>query len=131
MAVLIGLVCTSFGFLWADSLAAGLVAFMIFRAGFELAQKSLATLMDEAPLGVREGISQIVLTIPGVVRVCSVKARPLGGGTFSADLHVISRPHVTLKESSSIKKSIISHVTKKFPEGKIRVHMDSECDGTC
>src|ERR1700689_380894 len=59
-AVLLGLVGVRFGYAWADSAAAMVVALFVCLAGWRLGRRTIDTLTDTAPEGVAERIGEIV-----------------------------------------------------------------------
>src|SRR5215210_8404442 len=67
LAVLAGLTAVAFGYRWADSAAALIVAVVILIAGWRLGRRTIETLTDTAPEGASARISEIATHTPGVV----------------------------------------------------------------
>ena len=67
LAVLIGLIGVYFGYAWADSAAALVVAVLVCVAGWRLGRRTVETLTDTAPAGATETITAFVEKVPGVV----------------------------------------------------------------
>jgi len=82
IAVLIGLGGVALGYPGADAAAALVVAVFICVAGWRLGRRTIDTLTDAAPAGVRERIGAIARGMPGVVAVERVRARPAGAVLF-------------------------------------------------
>ena len=82
IAVLIGLGGVALGYPAADAAAALVVAVFICVAGWRLGRRTIDTLTDAAPAGVRERIGAIARGMPGVVAVERVRARPAGAVLF-------------------------------------------------
>jgi cation diffusion facilitator family transporter len=82
VAVLIGLGGVALGYAWADAAAALVVAVFICIAGWRLGRRTIDTLTDTAPQGVREHVTTIAHQIPGVVGVDRVRVRPAGAVLF-------------------------------------------------
>src|SRR4029079_10041247 len=82
IAVLIGLGGVAFGYAWADSAAALIVAIFICIAGWRLGRRTPQTLTDIAPAGVSEKVAAIARRVPGIVDVERVRARPAGAVLF-------------------------------------------------
>lgn len=78
VAVLIGLVGVRMGFVWADSVAALLVAGIIARAAAMVAWRSGDILMDRAPAGAENQLRAAIHSVPGVREVRSVRVRKSG-----------------------------------------------------
>src|SRR6185369_11680443 len=64
-AVLIGLGGVAFGFPWADSAAAVIVALLVCLAGWRLGRRTIDTLTDTAPVGAADAIRRAVERVPG------------------------------------------------------------------
>src|SRR5947209_9470924 len=73
IAVLIGLVAVAFGYPWADSAAAIIVAVFIVVAGWRLGRRTIETLTDTAPEGAAARISALATRVPGVVAIDRVR----------------------------------------------------------
>ena len=82
MAVLVGLGGVAFGYQWADSAAALVVAVFVCLAGWRLGRRTIDTLTDTAPPGSAETIRRIAGRVPGVVAVDGVRVRPVGDKLF-------------------------------------------------
>src|SRR5215471_7543225 len=67
VAVLIGLVGVLFGYPWADSLAAIVVAVFICVAGWRLGRRTIDSLIDVAPPGAAQRIAEIARRVRRVV----------------------------------------------------------------
>ena len=78
VAVLIGLLGVRMGFVWADSVAALLVAGIIARAAAMVAWRSGDILMDRAPAGADKQLRAAIQAVPGVREVRSVRVRKSG-----------------------------------------------------
>lgn len=82
MAVLIGLALVWWGFAWADSVAALVVAVFVAKAAWGLGKRTLSALLDAAPLGVAENVRDIAQNTAGVLSVEKLRVRPAGPITF-------------------------------------------------
>jgi cation diffusion facilitator family transporter len=77
-AVLIGLTLVWFGFGYADSLAALIVAGFVAHAAWNLGKSTLDTLLDAAPAGVSTEIRNLAEKTDGVLAVRQLRVRPAG-----------------------------------------------------
>src|SRR5258708_17796187 len=87
VAVLAGLVGVRMGFSWADSVAALLVAGIIFRAAGQVAWRSGDILIDRSAAGPEKQIRAAIKDVDGVREVRSVRVRR-SGPNFIGDVHI-------------------------------------------
>jgi cation diffusion facilitator family transporter len=77
--VLAGLVASWYGYAQADTVAAfAIAAFMVFSA-FKLGRRTINTLLDAAPKGLSERLTDAASSVPGVVAIDWIRVRPAGG----------------------------------------------------
>lgn len=122
-AVLIGLVGVWFGFGWADSAAALVVAVLVCVAGWRLGHRTILTLTDTAPEGAAETITHIVRAVPGVVAVEQVRARDAGDRTF-VDVTVAVNRALPLERVAEIKAAVTAAVAANMPRTEASVTTD-------
>lgn len=122
-AVLIGLAGVWFGFGWADSAAALVVAVLVCVAGWRLGHRTVLTLTDTAPKGAAETITHIVGMVPGVVAVEQVRARDAGDRTF-VDVTVAVNRALPLERVAEIKAAVMNAVTANMPRTEVSVTTD-------
>jgi cation diffusion facilitator family transporter len=78
VGVLVGLVGVRMGYSWADSVAALLVAGIIFRAAARVALRSGDILIDRSAAGAEKQLRASIRDVPGVREVRSVRVRRSG-----------------------------------------------------
>jgi cation diffusion facilitator family transporter len=120
MAVLLGLIGVAFGYPWADSAAALVVAVVILIAGWRLGRRTIETLTDTAPEGASARISEIALGISGVVAVERVRVRSVGPTLF-ADLGVAVSRTLPLDSVVAIKAKVGEAINTELPEAEVNV----------
>ena len=120
LAVLIGLSAVAFGWLWADSAAAVVVAVFICLAGWRLAERTLNTLTDRAPPGVAEKIAVTVNRVPGVVAIDRLRARQVSQFLF-VDLVVAVSRTLPLDQVARVKDRIVQAVRADSPAAEVTV----------
>jgi len=120
VAVLVGLCGVLLGYQWADSAAALVVAAFICLAGWRLGTRTVATLTDEAPPGVRERITALVERVPGVVDVERVRARRVGAVLFVELSLAVSRT-LPLDRLDEIKADVARAIEAEMPEAEVSV----------
>jgi cation diffusion facilitator family transporter len=119
-AVLAGLVGIRFGYNWADSAAALVVALFVCLAGWRLGRRTIDTLTDTAPEGVAERISAAARRIRNVVSVERVRARQVGAKVFG-EIEVGASRTLPLDRVEGLKSDIAAAVTAAVPQAQINV----------
>jgi cation diffusion facilitator family transporter len=122
-AVLIGLGAVWYGFGWADSAAALVVAVLVCVAGWRLGRRTVETLTDTAPKGAAETITRIVGMVPGVVAVEQVRARNAGDKTF-VDVTVAVNRTLPLERVAGIKAAVATALAANMPRTEANVTTD-------
>jgi len=120
VAVLAGLCGIALGYSWADAAAAIVVAVFICVAGWRLGRRTIDTLTDTAPAGVRERVTAIARRVPGVVGVERVRARPVGPALF-VDLAVAVSRTLPLDRVSAIKDRLAAAVRADMPTAEVTI----------
>jgi cation diffusion facilitator family transporter len=118
LAVLAGLGGVASGVAWADSAAAVVVALFVCLAGWRLGRRTIETLTDTAPSGAAEAINAAAASIPGVVSVERVRARPVGDKLF-VDLGVTVSRTLPLDRVTQLKDNIITAVQEALPAAEV------------
>jgi cation diffusion facilitator family transporter len=120
IAVLVGLGGVAFGFNWADSVAAVIVALFVCLAGWRLGSRTLNTLTDTAPAGAADRIVTAAKKIKGVVAIDSVRARTVGATLF-VDLSVGVSRTLPLDRVAILRMEIIAAIRKIMPGAEVNV----------
>jgi len=119
-AVLLGLLGVRFGYDWADSAAAMVVALFVCLAGWRLGRRTLDTLTDTAPEGVAERIVAIARRVRNVVSVERVRTRQVGATVFG-ELEVGASRTLPLDRVETLKSDIEAAVKAALPQAEIGV----------
>jgi len=122
-AVLVGLVAVAFGYPWADSAAAIIVAVFIIVAGWRLGHRTIETLTDTAPAGAAEKIRAITERSPGVVSVERVRVRAAGPVLF-VDLVVAVSRTLPLDRVAALRERVERAVRAEFPTAEMTVNTE-------
>jgi cation diffusion facilitator family transporter len=120
IAVLIGLGGVRLGCPWADAAAALVVAIFICIAGYRLGRRTIDTLTDTAPAGVRERVMAIARQVPGVVAVERVRARPAGAVLF-VELGVGVSRTLPLDRVTAIKEQLTRAIRADMPQAEVTI----------
>ncbi|MDT3698165.1 MAG: cation diffusion facilitator family transporter [Thermincola sp.] len=125
IVVLIGLIFTEFGVMYADPLAALVVALIVIIASWRLAKRTIDTLLDTAPAGLDRQIADEVMEIPGVAGVHKVRLRQ-SGGNVQGDLHVVMERNISFVDGHKIATKVEESLAKHSSD--IVVHFEPEDD---
>jgi cation diffusion facilitator family transporter len=120
LAVLVGLIGIAYGFPWADSAAAAVVAVFICIAGWRLGRRTIDTLTDTAPQGAAERVTSIARKVRGVVAVDRVRVRPAGTNLFVEIAVAVSRT-LPLERVSRVEGDIRKAIRAEMPEAEVTV----------
>ena len=120
LAVLVGLGGVWLGLPWADAVAAIAVAILICLVGWRLVRRTVDTLTDAAPRGVRERVVEIARRMPGVVAVERIRVRSSGEKDF-IDLDVAVNRGLPLDRVSAVKDRLTAAIMKDSPRTEVNV----------
>ena len=121
--VLFGIVCANFGFFFADSIAALVVALIVLVVSYRLGKKAINVLLDKAPHGTIMLVHQVLAENPEVVNYHDVKIRTAGADTFiRLNIHV--DPKLTLKEVHAICEKIEYQLASLINRSEILIHAE-------
>lgn len=121
--VLLGLICSQFGFFFADSIAALMVALIVLAVSYKLGKKSVDVLLDSAPIEVVDQVEAILLTFPEIRRFRDLKVRKAGADTF-VRLVVKLEEQITLDQAHEICDRIENEIHKAIQRCDIFIHME-------
>jgi cation diffusion facilitator family transporter len=105
----------------ADSVAALGVALIVIYVSVQLGMRTIHGLLDSAPEGLVEQISEAIAALPGVSDCHQVRLRYSGSHLF-IDAHVLVDGLQTLEEAHAITEVIEQTVHKIAPGADITVH---------
>lgn len=123
--VLLGLVCSNFGFYYADPVAAFFVAIIVIHVCFSLGRKSIDVLLDRAPSDYVEIVESIAKNVHGLTSVHDIKARMSGADVF-LEVCVHVDPTSTLEEAHRISHEFEALIHEKISRCKIHIHQEPE-----
>ena len=113
--VLLGLICAQFGFFFADSVAALIVALIVVVVSCRLGKKAMDALLDRAPEETVRKVELMLAEFPEIKRFHSLKIRTAGADTFiKVNIHL--DPSLSLYEvhiiCDRIEKTIASRIIR-------------------
>lgn len=129
LVVAVGIGGNLLGFVYADSLAAIVVGFMIVRMGVVFAWDAFQELID-AGLSIEEvdSIRQTLIDTSGVANLHELRTRRMAHRAL-VDAHILVDPRISVSEGHSIAERARGRVLKSHPEVvDVLVHVDPEDD---
>lgn len=129
LVVAVGIGGSMMGFVFADSVAAIVVGFMIVRMGIVFAWDAFQELID-AGLSIEEveGIRQTLIDSPGVESLHELRTRRMAHRAL-VDAHILVNPRISVSEGHSIAERARGRVLRSHPAvADVLVHVDPEDD---
>jgi cation diffusion facilitator family transporter len=124
--VLIGLIAYSlFHFVYADSIAALIVALIVLSVSYRLGRRAFDVLLDRAPSKIVDQINHVVDQIPGVIKYHDLRVRE-GGSYKFVELNIHVNKGLSIEEAHSISENVEEEIAKKIPHCKVTVHIEPD-----
>lgn len=105
----------------ADPIAALFVAGVVVYVSWRLARRTIDSLLDAAPAGVRNKIIAAVSKVDGLLEVDRVRIRRAGNRYF-ADLSIGLSRNVTFQRSEQVADAVTEAVHHVLPDADVVVH---------
>jgi cation diffusion facilitator family transporter len=119
--VIVGLICVKLGLYAADAVAALGVCAVVVWVSVRLGRRTVDALLDTAPAGLQERISEVVEAVPGVHNCHAIRMRYSGPALF-IDLHVLVDGNQTLFEAHELTERIEAAIAEIAPGADVTVH---------
>jgi cation diffusion facilitator family transporter len=126
LMVIIGILLTMAGFKNFDSIAALGVAVVTAVIGYRLWKKSIHTLMDGAPIGISEKVTEEIMAVPGIHRVDHVRVRESGAITF-VEATVYVEQTLPMEQGHRLTDRAEERVKAVIPNSDVIVHAEPLC----
>ena len=118
--VLIGLGFVYLGWPKADSFAAIGVSISVCYVGWKLGKRTIDTLIDAAPQGAAQKITELANTVSGVAEVQRVRVRPSGSVLF-VDMEVAVGRGLSQQRVVKIQQEISTVICSEMPEAVVNI----------
>ena len=125
LAVIAGLALVRAGIVWADSVAALIVAAVIARAALLLVWRSGDILIDRAPAGAEEKLREAILKVNGVREVRSVRVRR-SGPSLIGDAIIATRRMLPVEAADAIADQVERAARQALPAVELTVHVEGQ-----
>jgi len=123
--VLLGLLCSNFGFYYADPVAALFVAVIVIYVCFTLGKKAVDVLLDRAPADYVQIVEDLAKQINGLTSVHDIKVRMAGADIF-LEVCVHLDPSSTLEEAHRVSHEFEELIHKKISRCSVHIHQEPE-----
>lgn len=111
----------------ADAFAALGVAFIVIFVSYRLGKNTIDVLLDRAPEGLRQQISEVAGNVEGVLKASQVRVRRAGPGLF-VDMSVDVSRNLPFERTHAIADALEAQVKLIAPGADVHVHMDPRED---
>ena len=125
LAVLAGLFGVRLGFVWADSVAALLVAALIARAAGQVVWRSGDILMDRTPVGAARQLRIAIQGVPGVREVRSVRVRR-SGPNLIGDASIATARMLSLEAAGALVDEVKRAAKTNLPSLDLTVAVEGQ-----
>ena len=123
--VFLGLVCAQFGFFFADSVAALIVAFIVVLVSCRLGKKAIDVLLDRAPEETVRQVEAILAEFPEIKKFHSLRIRSAGADTFvKVNIHL--DPKLSLHKVHEICDRIEKTISSRIPRCETFLHAEPQ-----
>jgi cation diffusion facilitator family transporter len=123
LVVLLGLICANFGFFFADSIAALMVALIVLIVSYRLGKRSIEVLLDYSPREKVSKIGSILKSLPEINSFRSLKVRTAGADTF-VSVTVTMNSQLRLSSAHKICDTVESEIRKEIDRCDVFVHVE-------
>jgi cation diffusion facilitator family transporter len=107
----------------ADAIAALIVAVIVITVSYRLGRRAVDALLDRAPKGLADRLSQSVQDVAGIKRVSRTRVRDLGNRVF-VDMTVDVPRHLSFEESHELTEKVQQAVRTISPDADVVVHTE-------
>jgi cation diffusion facilitator family transporter len=123
--VLIGLICANFGFFFADSIAALVVAMIVLVVCYQLGKRATDVLLDKVPADSFAKVEGVLKRISEIIRYHDLRIRESGADTFiDVNIHVSSK--LTNIQAHAICDKTEDEIKKVIKRADVFVHAEPE-----
>jgi cation diffusion facilitator family transporter len=123
--VLFGLICANFGFFFADSVAALVVALIVLFVSYKLGKKAVDVLLDKAPQDIVVKVEQVLSKYNDVKHFHSLKVRTAGADTFiKFNIHV--NPDSSIRQIHELCDNIEKEISRIIPRSEVYIHAEPQ-----
>ena len=123
--VLIGLIFASFGFFFADPIAALVVALIVIYVSYKLGRKAIDALLDRSPEESVEKIEVVLKSAKGITRYHDLKVRTMGAETL-IEMNIHVTPGITIEAAHKISHDVEQEILSVIERCEVHIHIEPE-----
>ena len=123
--VLLGLICSNFGFFIADSIAALSVALIVLYVSYKLGKRSVNVLLDKVPEETHEKIKSILNGLTEIEKYHDLKVRAAGAEIF-VELNIHVKSELNIIQSHQTASMIEKKIKNEISRCHVHVHIEPE-----
>jgi cation diffusion facilitator family transporter len=125
--VFIGLIFANFGFFFADSIAALVVAVIVIYVCYKLGKRSIDMLLDRVSPEIQVKVEQAINNIGEITHYHDLRVRSSGADNFiEVCIHV--QPGLSIDEAHKISHRVSDEIKSKVDRAMVHVHTEPESD---
>lgn len=121
--VLVGIICAYFEIYSADAIAALCVAILAIWVSIRLSMRAVDQLLDKAPEGLREQVSELIGSVEGVILSHDLRVR-CSGCVYIIDVNIHVAPTLTIVQAHEISETVEKLLRANIGESIINVHIE-------
>ncbi len=123
--VLIGLIFASFGFFFADPIAALIVAIIVIYVSYVLGKKAVDALLDKSPEDTVLKIQSILDADKLITRYHDLKVRSMGAETH-VEMNIHVTPGITIEAAHKISHEVEQEIKKFVVRCEVHIHIEPD-----
>ncbi|MCR5536405.1 MAG: cation diffusion facilitator family transporter [Succinivibrio sp.] len=128
LGVIVALLLSQYGYLWADGLFSVLIGLLIVKGAVSIGSKAMDVLLDKSLSAKDTGIiMEEILKVPGVQSLHGLKTRQAGPQIF-IQCDVVMDGQISLNEAHTVANHVKERLEALAPGGDITIHMDPHDD---
>jgi len=123
--VLFGLICANFGFFFADSVAALVVAMIVLLVSYKLGKKAIDVLLDRAPIKYVDLVTEALEEASEIKQYHNLRIRTAGADTFiKVNIHL--DPLLSLQQVHEICDKIEQEIGSRIIRSEVFIHAEPQ-----
>jgi cation diffusion facilitator family transporter len=123
--VLIGLVCANYGFHYADSIAALIVALIVIFVSIKLGKRAIDILIDKSPQDTIQKVNEVLIGMSNITNFHDIKIRTAGADIF-IEMNIHVKPELTIEDAHEITHKVEEEIKNKIGRCDIHIHTEPE-----
>ncbi len=123
--VLIGLIFASFGFFFADPIAALVVALIVIYVSYRLGKKAIDALLDRSPEESVAKIETVLEAAKGITRYHDLRVRTMGAETL-VEMNIHVTPGITIEAAHKISHDVEHEIMSVIERCEVHIHIEPE-----